>query len=118
MVEQISPAVTDLALSNSVLPRTPEAGLLRLDAQGLYRAYHFLIEVCSPIEDQVLRGRIVGECFAQLLRDPRTRWIAGNFPVQNASSVMGNDEKAVQHTKGQRGHGEETHRSDGLTMIA
>jgi hypothetical protein len=39
------------------------------------------------------------------------------LPRQNSIQVR-NDEEAVQHAKGERRHGEEIHRCDGLTMIA
>lgn len=118
MVEQISSTVPNPSFCNAVLPRAPEAGSFRLDAHVLNRAYHFLIEVRSPIEDQILRGRIVGECFAQLLYDPCAVWMACNFQMQNTPPVMRNYEEAVQHAESQCRHGEEIHRGDRFPMIA
>ena len=102
MIEQVPAAVTDPAFGDPVLPRTSEAGSLRFDAHALNRAYNFLIEVRRPIENQKLWRRVVGECFAQLLRDRGAAWVAGDVPMQNPSPVMRYDEEAIQHTKGLR----------------
>jgi hypothetical protein len=44
--------------------------------------------------------------------------MSSDFPVQDASSVVRNDEEAVQHTEGQLGHSKEIHRGNGFPMIA
>jgi hypothetical protein len=62
-----------------------EGRSLGLDAKALHRVDDFLIEVCAAIEDQVFRSRVVGECFAQLPRHPRTAWMPGGIEVQNSS---------------------------------
>jgi hypothetical protein len=38
--------------------------------------------------------------------------------MKNSTSVMGDDEEAVEHTKRQRRHGEKIHCGDGLAMVA
>ena len=63
VVEQISSTAADPALGDTVLPRTSEAGSLWLDAQRLDCLDYLSIEVRGSIEDQILRGRIVGACF-------------------------------------------------------
>ena len=99
MIEQIPAAITNPALSNAVLPRTSEAGSFRLDAQSLDGTDDVLIEVRGPIEDQILRRGIVGECFSKLLHDPGAAWMASNLPMQDPPPIMRNHEEAVQHTK-------------------
>jgi hypothetical protein len=79
MVKQISSTASDPALGNTILPRTSETGSFRLDAQCLNGTDDALTEVRSPIEDQILRRRIVGECFAQLLRNPCATRMTGMF---------------------------------------
>jgi hypothetical protein len=37
--------------------------------------------------------------------------------VQNTSAIMADDEEAVEHGEGDRGHREEIHRSDGFPMV-
>ena len=70
MVEQVPAAIADPTLGNAILPRTPEAGSLWLNAEALHRANDFFIEVCAAIKDQVFGSRVVGECLAQLLDCP------------------------------------------------
>jgi len=55
MVEQISSTVAYPAFSNTVLPRTPKAGPLWLNAQHLNRLDHLSVEVGGAIKDQILR---------------------------------------------------------------
>ena len=118
MIEQVAAATPDPPLRNAVLPRASEAGSFWLNAQGLDGSDDLLIEVRGSIEDQILRGRIVGKCFAQLLRNPHAARMAGEAPTQDASPVMRNDEEAVQHTKSQRRYGEEIHCGNRFPMIA
>ena len=84
MVEQISSTTADPTLGNAVLPRASKAGLLWLDAKALHSSDHLFTEVCSAVENQILYGVIVRERFPQLLHDPRTVWMSGNVPMQNA----------------------------------
>src|ERR1017187_106168 len=70
VVEQISAAVVDPALCDTVLPRTSEAGPLGLDAEALRRVDDLFIEVRTSIKDQISAGWIVRECFTQLLNNP------------------------------------------------
>ena len=45
MVEQITAAVANPALGNTVLPRTAETGSLELNAEAFYCIDHFFIEL-------------------------------------------------------------------------
>src|ERR1035441_1368793 len=118
VVEQIPSAGAYPAFRNTVLPWTSEARPLWLDAETLHCLDHFIIELWAAIKDQLARGRVVRERLAQLLNDPCTRRMASHIPVKNTPPVMRDDEKAVQHSEGQRWHSEEIHRGDGFTMIA
>jgi len=117
VVEQISSAVTNPTLGNPVLPWTSETGPFRLDAQCLDGTDDLLIEVRGSIENQILRRRIIGECFAQLLRDPQTARMLGDAAMKNSPPVMGDDEETVQNSKRQSRHGKEIHRGNGFAMI-
>lgn len=118
MVQQIAPAVANSALSNAVLPRTFEGCGHRLQPDGLDGFPDFGIEDRVAVVDQVFLSRIVGECFAQLLGNPRAAWMRRDVEVQHTPPVMGNDEEAVEDAKSERRHGEEIHGGDGLPMIA
>jgi hypothetical protein len=117
MIEQIAAAVANPALSNPVLPRTPEAGPFRLDTQSLDGTDDLFIKVSRPIENQIPRGGIVGECFAQLLRNPRTVRMLGDVTMQNLPSVMCDDEETIENAECERRHREEVHRGDSFPMI-
>jgi hypothetical protein len=59
VVEQIPAAVANPELSDAVLPRTAEAGLLRLYAEALHNINDIFVEVRAAIKDQIPRRRIV-----------------------------------------------------------
>jgi len=118
MIEQISTAVSDPALSNTVLPRTSVAGPLRLDAKAIHRFDHFEVELRPSIKDKVTWCRVEGERLAQLLNDPGAGRVSGYIEVKNAPPVMRNDEEAIKHTERERRHGEEVHRGRNFAVIA
>ena len=118
IVKQIPAAVANPALSNPVLPRTPEADSFRLDTQNLYSTDDLFIKVGRPIENQIPRGEIVGECLLQLLRDPRTVRMFGDVEMQNLSSIMRDDEETIENAECERRHGEKVHPDDDFPMIA
>ena len=64
------------------------------------------------------RERRARERFPQLLHDPPARGVLGNVEVEDTPSVVANDEKAVEHTEGDRGDCEEVHPSNRFSMIA
>jgi hypothetical protein len=118
IIEQVSRARANPPLGNTVLPRTPEAGPLWLNAEVLHCANDFFIEVCTAIEDEISRRRVVRECPAQLLNDPGARRVFCHTALKNAPPVMGNNEKAVKNAECQRRHGEKVHCCDYFPMIA
>ena len=118
MVEQIPPAGAYPAFRNAVLPWTSETGALGLNAETLHSFDHFIVELRAAIKNHVAGDRVIGEGLAQLLNDPRTRRMARHLTLKNAAPVMRDDEKAVEHSEGQRWHGKEIHCGDGFPMIA
>jgi len=61
-----------------------------------------------PIPQQVARlGAVSGKGFPDLLRGPGCGRMSGDVEMENASSVVGEDEEAVQQTKGGAGDDEE-----------
>ena len=95
MVKQIASAVADPALGHAVLPRTAEAGSLRLNAEALHSVDHFLIEIGPTIKDQIAGRGIVGKCLAQLLDNPRAGRTPGDIAVKDSSPIMCDNKKAV-----------------------
>jgi hypothetical protein len=110
VIEQVPAAVADKALGDAVLPRASEAGPLGLNAEALHCVDDIFAEVRRPVEDQILRCRVVRESLAQLLRDPRAGRMPGDAEVQNPPSIMRDHEETVKHPKGECRHGEEVHR--------
>src|ERR1700730_1348680 len=117
VIQQISSAISHPAFGDAVLPRASEVGLPGSDAEALHRADDLLVEVRSAIEDQITRCCIVRKCFAQLLRDPKATWMPGDATVENPTSIVCNDEEAVQDAEGQRRHGKEIHRCNRFSVV-
>jgi hypothetical protein len=91
--------------------------LLGVDAKVSHRVDHFFIELCTAIEDQATGLRVEWECLAQLLNDTRTGRMPGHIGVKNAQPIMGNNEKAVENTIGERRHSVEVQCSNFFAMI-
>src|SRR4051794_35295091 len=89
-----------------------------LNAKTLHCFDDFIIELWATIEDQVAGGRVIGKRLAQLLNDPCTGRMARHLTLKNTPPVMRDDEKAVEHSEGQRRHSEEIHCGNGFPMIA
>jgi hypothetical protein len=117
MIEQIPATVANPAFSDAILPRTAKACALGLDTEALCSVDHRLVEIRATIEDQIPRSGIVRKRLANLLNNPITGRMLRYVEVQNPPPVVRDNEEAVQHPEGQRRHGEEVHRGDGLAMI-
>ena len=117
MVEQIPATGASPAFRNAVLPWTSEARLLWADTEALHGFGHFTIELRAAIKNQVAGSRVIWERLAQLLNDPCTRRMASHLTLKNTPPVMRDDEKAAEHSEGQRRDGKEIHRGDGFPMI-
>lgn len=68
-----------------------------------------------PIEAPAVH---LGPSFSQLLYYPKRIGISRHIEVQDLTSVVADDEKAVQNTKRERWDGEEVHRRNGLAMVS
>ena len=84
MVEQVPTTASDPALSDAILPRTPETGRFGFNTQGFDRTDHILIEVSLPIIDQIFGRRIAGERLSKLLRALRTARMLGDDAMQDS----------------------------------
>ena len=118
VIQQVSPTVADEAFCYSVLPRAAEAGPFWLDPKALDGADDLNVEVAPAIEYQILRGGVVREGLAQLMRDPCAGRMPCDAEVQKATAIMRDDEEAVDHPEGESRHGEEVHRGNDLAMVA
>src|SRR5439155_17524559 len=102
LIQEISSAAFDPTLSNAVLPRTLIRGPDWCQTHGPRRDRDFPPVFCIPIEDQKPGTRPKRKRLPQLLDDPRARGMAGDVEVQNASTIMADDEKAVEHAERDR----------------
>lgn len=68
-------------------------------------------------QQEVVSGRVRPN-FSHLLYDPGSIRILSHVETQDLPPVVPNDEKAVQHTKGNRWDGEEIHCSDCRAMVS
>ena len=118
MVEQITPARPNKSFCNAVLPWTLVTRSFRLETETLDGFYYLAVEIRGAIKNQIPGCAIVGEGLSQLLRHPGARGMPRGIEMKNPSSLMRNHEETVQHTKGERRHGEEVHRCKGVTMVA
>ena len=117
-VEQVAATRAHEAFGNAILPRTLDRGTDGFHPEGVCGFDDFGAKGYIPVEDQVARCGVVRECFTQLLRHPLTCRMLRDVEVQNAPTIMSNHEEAIKHAKGQRGHREEIHRRNGLTVVA
>ena len=117
LIVQFAPAAADPPLGNAILPKTTDDSPNGMDVHGANRIGHFAAILGVVVEEEKLGGRFIGEGFSYLLHDPYAGRMSSNIEVQNASSIMPNQEEAIQHVERECRHGEEIHGGDGLAMI-
>ena len=81
VVEQVTAAVADKALRDSVLPWAQQTRSLGLNTEALDRINHILIEVRAAIEYEIARRGVVRKRIPQLLDYPRTRRMSGHVEM-------------------------------------
>src|SRR5258708_18753812 len=59
-----------------------------------------------------------GKCFWQLLDDPQACRMLGDIEVQDAPTIVTDDEKAIKHAEGDRRNSEEVHRGNRFPVFA
>jgi len=95
-IEQFAPAATDPPLGNTILPRTTDGSPHGVDVHGANSLGHFDAILGIVVEEEKLGGRFIGEGFSYLLHDPYAGRMTRNIEVQNASSIMPNQEEDIQ----------------------
>jgi hypothetical protein len=85
---------------------------------GSNRSRDFQSILCVVIQDEELGCGLVGKCFAQLLDNPTACRMLSNIRMQDASTVVADEEEAIEQVKGERRDGEEIHGDDGFAVIA
>src|SRR5262252_6598982 len=118
VVQQVSAATPHPTLGNSILPRTPKGSAHGLASHILRRRDYVLAKFRVVVKEQEPVCWGVRPRFPHLLDDPQSTWISRDVAAQDLAPVVGDDKKAIQNPKGERGHGEEVHGSNRLAMIA
>jgi hypothetical protein len=103
VVEPIAAAASHPALGNRVLPGTLDRGLHASNLPSAKGSGNLQSILLIVVEEQEPGRGLVGKCFAQLLDDPTAGRIRGDVEVQDATTVMANDEKAVEQVESDDG---------------
>jgi hypothetical protein len=117
-IQQITTTAAYPAFCNSILPRTPQRSADTFDFHRSDRGGDLRPILGITIEDDEPRGRPKWKRFSQLLNDPQAGRVPCDVDVQDPSTVVTDDEEAVENTEGDRWNREEVHRSDGFPMIS
>ncbi len=117
LIEQLTSATADPALRDSILPRALDGGSHAAHLHGSNRSRDFQSILCVVIQDEELGCGLKGKCFAQLMDNPTARRMPSDIEMQDASTVMADDEEAIEQVKGERRYGEEIHGDDGFAVI-
>jgi len=117
LIEQLAPAAADPALRDSILPRALDGGLHAAQLHGLNRSRDFQSILCVVIQNEELWRGLIGKCFAQLLDNPTAGRMPSDIEMQDASTVVADDEEAIKQVKCERRDREEIHGGDGFAVI-
>lgn len=90
-----------------VLPRASRRSENFLDAHAFDAAADFLAIDAVAVANEKPWRRIEGERLAELLRNPRRRWLVCHVEMRNAAPVVKEDDEAVEQAKGSGRHNEE-----------
>jgi hypothetical protein len=117
VVQQIMSAAFNPTLRRAVLPRAFERGsdwphLQRSNSYGNLKSV-----LAVPVKDQKPRSRPEGKRFSQLLDGPQAGRVLGHVEMQDAPTVVADDEETVEHAEGDRWDGEEIHCGDRFPMV-
>src|SRR5262245_57447779 len=93
MVQTLPPDGADEALDERVLPRTPRSRQHFRNPQALQAVAERLAVDGIAIAEYIRRRGLVRERLHDLLRRPRRRRVLGDVELQDASTMMGEDEQ-------------------------
>src|ERR1700686_3356148 len=118
VIQEITPATPYPTFCNPILPRTFERSADRIHPQGSNRCRDFQSILGITIKDNEPRSGSKWKCFSQLLDDPQACRMLCDVEVQDAPTIVADDEEAVEHTERNRWHGEEVHRRNRFPMVS
>jgi hypothetical protein len=118
VIKQVSSTTPDPTLRNPVLPRTAKGSADRLASHLIRERHQVAAKLRVSVEQQEPVCWHVRPRFPHLLRDPKGCGTPRDTATKNSAPVVPDDEKAVQHTKGERRDGKEVHSGNRFAMIA
>src|SRR5205807_5841350 len=107
MVQALSPNRTNDALNIRPLPRGSRGGKDFLDSHVGYLSAEVTAVDGIAIAEQVARELVEGKCLPQLLSRPFRRRMRGHIAVDNATPVMGQQQKHIENLETNGRHGKE-----------
>jgi hypothetical protein len=117
VIQEITPATPYPTLCHSILPRTLERGADRIHPQGSNRCGDFQSILGITIKDDEPWSGFKWKCFSQLLDDPRACRMLCDIAVQDAPTIVTDDEEAIERAKGDRRNREKVHRGNRFPVI-
>src|SRR6266480_4314039 len=117
VIKEITTATPYPTLCHPILPRTFERSADRTHPQGSNRYGDFQAILGITIKDHEPRSRSKWKCFSQLLDDPRACRMLCDIEVQDAPTIVTDDEKAIERAEGDRRNSEEVHRGNRFPVI-
>jgi len=97
VIQQVASAAFNPALRHAVLPGAFEGRSHWTHLQRSNGCENLQPVFRIPIEDQKPRTRLEWKCFPQLLNDPQGGRMLRDVEVQDASTIVADDEKAVEY---------------------
>jgi hypothetical protein len=117
VIQELTPATPYPTLCHSILPRTLERGADRIHPQGSNRCGDFQSILGITIKDDEPWSGFKWKCFSQLLDDPRACRMLCDIEVQDAPTIVTDDEEAIERAEGDRRNSEEVHHGNRFPVI-
>src|SRR5207253_11339968 len=102
VIQQVSSATPDPALSNTVLPWTAKGSAYRLASQVFRTGDHVVAKLGVTVEQEATVRWHVRPCLSHLLRDPESVGSARYANPHDLSPLMPEDEDAIHNTNDER----------------
>ena len=100
-----------------ILPRRSRGDELLFQPQALDSVHKIRAIDSISIAEKITRRDSVGESFDYLLSRPKSRGRFGDIEMQDFATLMGEDQKDIQHTEGGGRYGKEIHCNQCLGMV-
>jgi len=117
MVQALAPDRTNHPLDIGSLPGGARRGQHFVDAHVAHLVSKFTAEDGVAVAEQVARESVEGKGLPQLLSRPLGGRVGSHIEVEDATPVMGQDQKHVKDLETESGHGEEVDGDQLLDMI-